>query len=82
MEDMNFKEENGQRPSNGNISGDADQSGAKSGNDWDEERLEEAMKTLKEMHIQVSCSLYSLTQGLTPYSSEDSGLRCQGFCLL
>lgn len=56
---MNVKEEKGQRPSNGNNLGSLDQSGGKSGGTWDEERLEEAMKTLKEMHIQVSHPRYS-----------------------
>jgi hypothetical protein len=48
---------------------------------WDEERLENALKALKEMYIQVPVPLKSLDIGsANPNSSYESyGLQSQGF---
>ena len=54
----NGQQENAQRPNGAATSENEQQAAASAADDvWDEERLENAMSTLKEMHIQVSHSL-------------------------
>lgn len=54
----NGQQENAQRP-NGAATAENEQQVAATDDVWDEERLEKAMSTLKEMHIQVSHLLRS-----------------------
>jgi len=66
---MNVKEEKGQKPSNRNAPANCEQPATKSGDTWDEERLEDAMKTLKEMHIQLRGLRTTVPRLLSPLTT-------------